>query len=212
VVWLIAAALALYATASISGGHLNPAVTLSFALIRPDAFPMSKLIPYWLAQLAGAILAGLINLAIFHQAIVTYEMDNEILRGSPLGIKSAVAFGDYYSLSPAVGGWAQALFIEAFGTAFLTFIIFSATHPSNATVASSAVPLIVGTAIGAMIALLGATTGAGINPARDFGPRLVTLFFGWGKASLQDAWVYIAGPLIGGPIGAALADLVLWKM
>jgi len=212
VIWLLGATLALYATASISGGHLNPAVTLAFALIRPDSFSISKLIPYWVAQLAGAMVAGIINLALFHTAIIEFEAKNGILRGSDLGIKSAVAFGDYYSLSPSVGGWVQALFIEAFGTAFLTFVIFSATHPSNASVASSAVPLIVGSAIGSMIALLGATTGAGINPARDLGPRLITLFAGWGSASMQGAWVYIAGPLIGGPIGAALADLVLWKM
>jgi glycerol uptake facilitator-like aquaporin len=51
---------------------------------------------------------------------------------------------------------------------------------------------------------------AGINPARDLGPRLVTVFSGWGMAAMKDFPVYIAGPLIGGPIGAILADFVLF--
>ena len=51
---------------------------------------------------------------------------------------------------------------------------------------------------------------AGINPARDMGPRLVTRFFGgWGKDSMTDWIVYLVGPMIGGPIGAFLADKVL---
>lgn len=209
-VWLIGATLAVLATASISGAHLNPAVTLSFALMRPDDFTVSDVIPYWVAQLAGGILAGLINLSIYGTAIASFEAANNLVRGTDGGIASAVAFGDYYMLSPSVGSFMQAIFIEAFGTAFLVFIIFSVTNPKN-DVPSSAVPLIVGTAIAAMIATLGATTGAGINPARDLGPRLVTLFMGWGTPAMNGSLVYIAGPMIGGPIGAFLADLILFS-
>jgi len=209
VVWLIAGALAVSATASISGAHLNPAITLSFALVRPNDFPFRKVVPYWIAQLVGAFTAGLINLAIFHTAILNFEQTGGILRGTESGVSSATAFGDYYMLSNNVGSWYQALFIEGFGTAFLVFIIFSVTHPSNDAVPSSAVPLIVGTSIAAMVATLGSLTGSGINPARDFGPRLVTSIFGWGSASFQGALVYIVGPLIGGPIGAFFADKVL---
>jgi len=208
-IWLVGATLAISATASISGAHLNPAVTLAFAFIRPADFPKSKILPFWIAQLVGGIVAGCINLVIFGAAINQYEIDEGIERGSPEGIASAGAFGDYWSLSSGVSGPLHALFIEAFGTAFLTFVIFSATHANNSTVKDGAVPLIVGTGIGTMIALLGSLTGAGINPARDFGPRLVTLFAGWGTPALTDAWVYIVGPLIGGPIGAFIADILL---
>jgi len=209
VVWLIAGALAVSATASISGAHLNPAVTLSFALVRPNDFPYRKVVPYWIAQLVGAFIAGLINITIFHTAILNFEQTQNLARGTELGISSATAFGDYYMLSDNVNSWLHALFIEAFGTAFLVFMIFSVTHPSNDTFPASAVPLIVGTSIAAMVATLGTLTGSGINPARDFGPRLVTSIFGWGLASFRGALVYIVGPLIGGPIGAFLADKVL---
>jgi glycerol uptake facilitator protein len=112
------------------------------------------------------------------------------------------------SLSSGVAGSLHAIFIEAFGTAFLTFVIFAVTNPKNNVPASAMAPL-VGTAIGMMVALLGFLTGAGINPARDLGPRIVTSLAGWGAAAFTDVWVYLIGPLIGGPIGAYLADRVV---
>lgn len=114
-----------------------------------------------------------------------------------------------FSLSSGVGGPLHAIFIEAFGTAFLTFVVFSVTNSKN-NVPGAAVGPLVGTAIGMMVALCGALTGAGINPARDLGPRIVTSISGWGLAAFTDFWVYIIGPLIGGPIGAFLADRVLF--
>ncbi len=58
VVWGFGITLAIYVTAAISGAHLNPAVTLAFALFRRRNFPLSRLLPYWMAQLAGGILGG----------------------------------------------------------------------------------------------------------------------------------------------------------
>lgn len=209
-VWLVAGFLGVSAVSKISGGHLNPAVTLAFALVRPDDFAKSHIIPYMLSQLSGGFLAGVTNLMIYSTAIASYESANGIERGTADGIKSAGAFGDYWSLSDSVGSFGQAVFIEAFGAAFLVMIIFAVTNPAN-NIPSASVPVTVGVAIGSMIALLGATTGAGINPARDFGPRLATCFFGWGGAALKDSIAYIVGPLIGGPIGAYVADNVLFK-
>lgn len=210
IVWLLGAALAISATASISGAHLNPAVTLAFGLVRCADFNITKVIPYWIAQLAGGIIAGFINLTIFQTSIVKYESANNILRGTESGIKSASAFGDYYMLSEYVPTWNSAVFIEAFGTAFLVFCIFAITHPKNKTISDTAVPFAVGAAIAVMIATLGPLTGSAINPARDLGPRLITYFYGWGPASLQGAEVYIIGPLLGGPIGAIIADGILY--
>src|ERR671925_1332632 len=60
VVWGFGVTLAIYCSAALSGAHLNPAVSLAFALLRSDRFPRSRLLPYWLAQLTGAIVAGLV--------------------------------------------------------------------------------------------------------------------------------------------------------
>jgi len=88
--------MAIYVTAAISGGHLNPAVTLAFAMVRRDDFPFRNVLPYWTAQLLGGILAGAINLFLFHVSISRYEKKNGLTRGSEASIQSAAAFGDYW--------------------------------------------------------------------------------------------------------------------
>ena len=73
--WIVGATLGIYVSATISGGHINPAVSLSFALARPSAFPWRKVVPFWIAQVLGGFLAGLTNIFIFHQAIYNYEQE-----------------------------------------------------------------------------------------------------------------------------------------
>jgi glycerol uptake facilitator-like aquaporin len=98
--------------------------------------------------------------------------------------------------------------MEAFGTAFLCFIIFASTHAKNP-LPSAAVAPTVGIAYGVMVMMFGSLTGGGINPARDLGPRLITLMAGWGPAAMTNSVVYFVGPFVGGPVGAFLADKVL---
>lgn len=95
-VFAMGATMAIYATAAISGGHLNPAVTLAFYLVRRDDFPFRNVLPYWCAQLLGGILAGAINLWLFHVSIRRYEKKHGLERGSAESIESAAAFGDYW--------------------------------------------------------------------------------------------------------------------
>lgn len=210
VVWFLGATLAISVTAPISGGHLNPAVSLAFGLFRCADFNIAKVVPYWIAQVFGAFLAGFINLTIFETAISKYEMEQGLVRGTERSIESASTFGDYYMLSPYISSWHSAVFIEGFGTAFLVFCIFAITNTKNKNISPATVPFLVGAAIATMIVTLGPLTGAGINPARDFGPRLATYFFGWGKASFTGAEVYIIGPLLGAPFGAIIADAILY--
>jgi len=209
VIFALGATLAVYATASVSGAHLNPAVTLSFAIVRFRDFSFIKVIPYMIAQFFGAILAGAINYSIFYKSIKIYETKADIVRGTEGSQKSADTFGCFYMLNPYVTGAVHAFYIEALGTAFLTFMIFAATRKTNNVVPAAAVPPIVGFSIGMMVALLGGLTGSGINPARDFGPRLVTFAAGWKGVSMDGWWVYMFAPLVGGPIGAAIAEFGL---
>src|SRR5687767_15345603 len=73
VVWGFGVTIAIYCSASLSGAHLNPAVSLTFALLRPDWFPPSRLLPYWLAQLVGAIAAGLVIWVTFAPLLARFE-------------------------------------------------------------------------------------------------------------------------------------------
>jgi len=157
VIWILAATIGIFASGKISGGHLNPAVTLSFAVVRPSDFALANVVPYWAAQVLGAMLGAMINLTIFYRAAIEFEQSVGVKRGSAASIQSAEALSDYWSLSDFVDNSLHALFLEAFGTAFLVFVIFMITNPAN-NVPSGAVPILVGIAIGSMVNILGPLT------------------------------------------------------
>jgi len=96
--WSIALTIGIYVSAARSGGHLNPALTFAFMLVRPTDFPWRRMVPYWLAQLLGAFIGAAINLFVFHHAINSYEVENNIQRSEDLdtSIQSASAFADYF--------------------------------------------------------------------------------------------------------------------
>ena len=223
VVWAFGVALAIYASAGLSGAHLNPAVSLAFAIFRRDEFGFRRLPLYWTAQIAGAILAALTTLAIFAPFIARFEADNGIVRGADGSQLSAMVFGEYFP-NPAIygtGADAAALIsplgaaaVEGFGTAVLAFVIFALADRRNAALAAKPLtPLLIGFTVAALISLFAPLTQAGWNPARDFGPRIVAYFAGWGEIAIPGPragfWAYIIGPLIGAPLGAALHELVV---
>ena len=79
--------------------------------------------------------------------------------------------------------------------------------------AKSLAPFFIGFTVAALISLFAPLTQAGWNPARDFGPRLVAFFAGWGPVAIPGPgggfWAYIVGPLVGGPLGAAVWEFLL---
>jgi glycerol uptake facilitator protein len=97
-VWIIAVTIAICTTASISGAHLNPAVSIAMALLRPSkSFGWKKVLPYSFAQLVGSVLASFVNLVLYGSTIVEYEQVHGIIRGSSSGLASAKAFGEYFA-------------------------------------------------------------------------------------------------------------------
>ena len=220
VVWGFGVTLAIYATASVSGAHLNPAVSLAFALWRPDEFPRSRLPGYWASQLLGGVLGGLAILMLFGSFIDRFEADQGLVRGEPGSQASAMVFGEYFP-NPAVFGTDDRAFdlvspllavsVEAFGTGVLVFVIFALVDRWNdARPGASLAPFFIGFTVAALISLFAPITQAGWNPARDFGPRIVALAAGWGEIAIPGPrngfWVYIVGPLIGGAIGGLVYD------
>ena len=77
-VWGFGVTLAIYVTGAVSGAHLNPAVSLAFAIFRNDQFPVNRLFAYWCAQLLGAVIAGIAVLISFNPFIDQYETENDI--------------------------------------------------------------------------------------------------------------------------------------
>ncbi|MEX0763408.1 MAG: MIP/aquaporin family protein [Dehalococcoidia bacterium] len=220
VVWGFGVTIAIYATAAVSGAHLNPAVSLAFAILRPREFPIRRLAAYWASQLTGGILAGIVVLAVFSPFVSKFESENGIVRGEPGSERSAMAFGEYFP-NPAMFPDApelvtpfHAFAVEALGTAILVLVIFALIDTRNVALPSKGLaPFFIGFTVAILISLFAPITQAGWNPARDFGPRIVAFAAGWGSIAIPGPqsgfWVFILGPLVGGPIGGAIYDLVL---
>ena len=155
-VWGFGVTLAIYVTGSVSGAHLNPAVSLAFAIFRNDQFPVNRLFAYWGAQLLGAVIAGMAVLILFNPFIDRYETENDIVRGEIGSQKSAMAFGEYFPnpgmfesttmfVSPL-----HAFAVEAFGTAILVMVIFALTERRNAGIPTNGmVPFFIGFTVAA---------------------------------------------------------------
>lgn len=222
VVWGVAIALAIYATGTISGAQMNPAITIACAVFR--GFPARRVIPYLLAQLAGAVLAAATLYALFHQLIGQFEVAHHLVRGMPGSELSGMIYGEYFP-NPALLGTtahafaalpiAQAMLAEGIGTALLAFFVFAVTDRHNpgrphGTLAA----VMIGLAVSIIISIIAPLTQAGLNPARDFGPRLFAYFAGWGAIAIPGARggffsVYILAPILGAQLGAAIYQFLL---
>ena len=208
--WGLGVTFAIYAAGGISGAHINPAVTVAFAVRR--GFPWGKVIPYSLAQTAGAFAAAAVVFFLFHASFLNYEATHNILRDAPEGLQLAKIFATYPQPYLNTG---QAFFSEFLLTAFLLIIVLSVSDSRNLAPGSNLGPLFVGLGVAAIGISFGALTGFAINPARDFGPRLFTALAGW-KSQVFTVyhfyfWIPIAGPFLGGIAGVILYDSFIGK-
>jgi glycerol uptake facilitator protein len=213
--WGIGVTLAIYLTRHLSCAHLNPAV--SIAMVVSKRMTLKRLPVYIIAQFAGAILAGLILYLLYNPSIQAYENAHGIIRGTSESIQTAKMFGEYYSApgSSSVVSMPLAIVAEAFGTFLLLMMIFALTEGCNVGRPNDALaPMFIGLTVTAVICLIAPLTQAGLNPARDFGPRLVAWIFGWGKFAFPDQsggffLVYILGPILGGTLASVFFVSVL---
>ena len=157
----------IYAVGHVSGAHFNPAVSFAFALTRH--FPWPRAAAYWVAQAAGAVLAA------------------ALLRGS-LGNLAHVG-----ATLPS-GSQAQSFLWEVVLSFFLMFVIVAVATDTRAV--GEAAAIAVGATVGLDAMFGGPISGASMNPARSFGPALVS-------GDLHALWIYLVAP----PLGAALGAL-----
>ena len=216
--WAMAVAFAVWIAGGVSGAHLNPAVTLAFAVRR--RFTWSKVLPYWGAQVFGAFVGAALVFLVYHNAIDAFNLANK----TPKSGGGALATYSIFATFPAGyfhGGVAGPLIDQIVGTAFLLIFVVAVIDVRNAAVQSNLAPLAIGLGVAAIGMSYGANAGYAINPARDFGPRLFAFFAGWGKVALPGTyhvgtldfsnyfWIPIVGPLIGGVVGIVAYDLFI---
>jgi glycerol uptake facilitator len=211
--WGIAVALAVYVAGGISGAHINPAVTLAFAVFRD--FPWRKVPGYMIAQVLGAFTAAALLYLNYKQAINSFEAANDIVRGEDSSIPSFSIFAtfpaEYYS--NAAGPFLD----EIIGTALLVGIVMALVDEFGEGPKANMAPLLVGFTVFAIGMSFGANSGYAINPARDLGPRLFAWIQGWGDIAVPGnygnvdgyMWVPIVAPLVGGLVGAVVYDFFI---
>lgn len=216
--WAFAVAFAVWVAGGVSGAHINPAVTLAFAMRRK--FSWAKVLPYWAVQVAGAFVGGALVYLVYNNAINAFDIANK----TPRGGGGALATYSIFATFPAPyfhGGYGGPLIDQIVGTAFLLIIIVALIDARNTAVGSNLAPLAIGFAVAAIGMSYGANAGYAINPARDFGPRLFAWAEGWGGVALPGTynnagvtfswyfWIPIVGPLIGAVVGIYLYDLFI---
>jgi glycerol uptake facilitator protein len=172
-----------YAIGKVSGCHINPAVTFGLAVTK--RVPWREVPVYWAAQTVGAVLGALAIWAVFAHT------------GIKLGM-GQTSFGDTTS-------WGQAIFAEGIGTAVLMFTILGIVDSRGPTDLAG---IIIGGVVIAIIMIVGPITGASLNPARAFGPELVSAIGGGATHWNQLLPVYIAPGLVGSAVAAFAYDFL----
>jgi glycerol uptake facilitator protein len=211
--WGFAVAFAVYVAGGISGAHINPAVTVAFALRR--GFPWRKVPGYIAAQVIGAFLGALLVYIVYKAAIDSYERAHDITRGQPDSVPTFSIFATF----PAAyfHTWLGPFIDQVVGTAFLVAFVFALVDGRNQPPKANLAPLIVGFVVVAIGLSFGANAGYAINPARDFGPRMLAWIAGWGEVAMPGnygnvsgyLWIPIVGPFLGGAIGAVVYDVAI---
>jgi MIP family channel proteins len=174
-----------FAYGSISGAHVNPAVT--FGVLVSGAIGPAEAVGYIIAQLVGGIAAALALSAVLG-GVATYLDAPALARDLSLGAMTV-------TVSPAAG-----FAIEGLLAFFLVTVVLSTAVAGRA---GNLAPLAIGMTLTLNIIMGGALTGAAFNPARALGPMIVT-----GK--LDNAWLYILAPLIGAAVAALVHGALTW--
>lgn len=208
IAWGLAVTMAIYVSAGVSGAHLNPAVTLALAVHR--GFAWSKVVPYCLAQTAGAFTGAAVTFITYRDAFNHFDGGTRLVTGAKA---TAGIFSTYPQdfLSNVPGG----LVDQIVGTALLLLLVLALGDQKNFAAEGRLQPILVGAAVVLIGMSFGFNAGYAINPARDFGPRLFTALAGWGGEVFTAGdswwWVPIVGPLIGGVLGGCVYDLCITK-
>lgn len=192
IAWGLAVVMGAFAVGNISGAHLNPAVTIAFAI--SGEFPWQQVPAYILAQVIGGLIGAVIVYLHYLPHWAATEDPNA---------KLAV-----FSTSPAIAHTFSNLLSELIGTFILVLgLLFIGAN----NFAEGLNPIAVGLLIVAIGMSLGGTTGYAINPARDLGPRIAHFLLpiaGKGSSKWGYAWIPIVGPIMGASLAAVFYPFI----
>lgn len=202
--WGLGVLIGILVAGPVSGAHLNPAVSVSLAVVKK--FPLSSLCHYLLAQYLGAFLGSALVLLTYRDALHHYSGGRYVVSGenSTAGIFTTFPAEGVTNMGGAID--------QVVGTALLLLSISAINLPKNSKISSSLGPLLVALTVVAIGACFGHNAGFAINPARDLGPRVMISLFGWGWEAFSGHgywfWIPLVCQHMGGVVGVyvTLAD------
>jgi aquaglyceroporin related protein len=204
--WACGVSLGAWVAGGVTGGHVNPVITLCMAVFRD--LPWWKVPGYVLGQIIGAWAGAIITFGNYFHAIDIVEG-----RKGRRTLSTGSLFGTYaLDYMPS----ANCFFDEFIGTFILLLVVFAVTDKRNGPTPGYLVPLVVFIAILGIAVAFGMQTGFAINPARDLGPRLMTAMVGYGRKvfdyrSQYWIWSPIFGSVSGGLVAALLYDVFIYR-
>ncbi|WPO99052.1 MIP/aquaporin family protein [Pseudomonas sp. HR96] len=205
IIWGLAVSMAIYLTAGVSGAHLSPAVSIALSIF--GDFDKRKLPFYIIAQMAGAFCGAALVYTLYSSLFFDYEQVHHMVRGSTESLALAGVFSTYPNAILSTG---QAFLVELVITAVLMGTIMALTDDNNGLPRGPLAPLLIGLLVAVIGASMGPLTGFAMNPARDFGPKVMTFLAGWGDVAFTGGRdipyfiVPIVAPILGACLGAAL--------
>jgi glycerol uptake facilitator protein len=232
IVWGVAIMIAIYICGGISGAHINPAITLAFAVW--GGFPFRRVLPYVGSQLLGAVLAAATLFVIYQPQLKAHEDALRVQRGQPGSELTCMCYCEFFPNPGGKGNTSlymrqdsarlreivplHAAFIaEVLGTLILALAVFAVIDSRNHAAPPAALaPVFIGLTVAILISVIAPLTQACFNPARDFGPRLFAVSLGgWGKVAfpgpngIHCLTVYLLAPVAGALLGGGLYQRVL---
>ncbi|CAI4060782.1 hypothetical protein SKDZ_06G0060 [Saccharomyces kudriavzevii ZP591] len=203
--WGFGCMLGVYVAGGVSGGHINPAVTISMAIFRK--FPWKKVPVYIVAQIIGAYFGGAMAYGYFWSSITEFE-------GGP-HIRTTATGACLFTDPKSYVTWRNAFFDEFIGASILVGCLMALLDDSNAPPGKGMTALIIGFLVAAIGMALGYQTSFTINPARDLGPRIFASMIGYGPHAFHLThwwwtWGAWGGPIAGGIAGALIYDVFIF--
>ncbi|KAM8921526.1 aquaporin-10 [Pelodytes ibericus] len=199
----IAVIIAIYVSGGVSGGHLNPAYSLSMCAL--GRFPWRKLPLYVLIQLLGSFLGAAAAFVLYYDAIQHYTKGNLTVYGPR---ETASIFSSYPAPYLSLG---NGFLDQVMGTSMLMIGILAIVDSQNKPVLKGLEPVVVGMLVLSIGLSMGANCGYPINPTRDLGPRLFTYVAGWGPEVFRAGnywwWVPVVAPCVGALLGSFLYQI-----
>ncbi|XP_069971062.1 aquaporin-3 isoform X4 [Penaeus vannamei] len=213
--WGVAVTLGVLVSGGVSGGHINPAVTVAMAVW--GKHPWVKVPVYVIAQYLGAFMASSMVYAVYLNALDAFEPERSLA--------TAGIFATYPGAMTASNGTLVTDFLsngngmgdQVVGTMLLLICVCAITDPRNMEVPKALIPLFVGFTVLNIGVCFGFNCGYAINPARDLAPRFFTLIAGWGEQTFTAGtfdgiawwWVPLVGPHIGAVMGVGIYLLLI---